>query len=366
VLLAPVGVGLRLRGWRPAAILGCVVALSGGIELLQLLLPIGRDASVLDVVANTVGAAIAAAVAPSISRALGVSTTQARWFAVAALAGWGAQAAMTAWALQRDVPATAQYYGQWAHVFTSTVPLTGVVTAFTIQDRPVSDDPVTHTDSLRATLAGDTVMLQLMVSDLGPARGRAQIAGVTDGEGNLVAGFERERCRVRFRMRTRGERLGLRALSVVVPTSCRLEAGVTGIEGRATRASLAMAASWTGAKRQATLALTPSLAWRLFVPSGWPAGLWDVLGSIGWLALWGVPLAFLLRAAAPGRVARAALVYVIGLGGVVALVAVASGLAVVNPGDIIGMALGWLAGSAIRNASLSKTSATAQQNARYT
>ena len=368
-LLAPVGAGLRLRGWRPAAILGCVLALSAGIELLQFLLPIGRDASVLDVVANTAGAGMAAALTPGISRALSVSATGAGRLAAALLVGWGAQALMTAWALQRDVPATAQYYGQWAHVFNSTVPLTGVVKAFTIQGRLVPDDAVANTDSLRAALAADTVILQVAVDDLGPAAagGRAQIAGATNGEGDLVAGFERDACRIRFRMRTRGERLGLRPLSVVVPTSCRLEAGATTIDGRATRASLAMAASWNGEQRRATLALAPSLGWRLFVPLRWRAGWWDLLGAIAWLMLWGTPLAFWLQTAWPQKLARAALVYVIGLFGVAALVALVQGLAVANPGDIVGIALGWLGGAAIRAAaSVSNTPAMHQQNARNT
>ncbi len=364
-LLVPVGAGLRLRGWRPAAILGCVLALSGGIELLQLLLPIGRDASLPDVVANTAGAGTAAWVAPLIPRALRVSATAARWFAAAALLAWGAQAVLTAWALQRDVPATPQYYGQWAHVFANFVPLTGVVTEFTVQGRPVANDAVVHTDSLRAALTGDTVTLRVLVNDLGPAAGgRAQIAGVTNGAGDLVAGFERDGCRIRFRMRARGERLGLRRLSVVLPTSCGIESGVTVIEGRATRSSLAMTATWGGEERRATLALAPSLGWRLFVPSRWRAGWWDVLGSIAWLALWGAPLALWLQTAwpPPRNRARAALLYVAGLLGVAALVAGVSGLALGTPGDVAGIALGWWV--AIRSASLSKISAKAQENAR--
>jgi hypothetical protein len=344
-LLAPVGAGLRLRGWRPGALLACVLALSGGIELLQLLLPIGRDASLVDIVANTAGAGVAAWVVPRISWGLGASAKEARWLAATALLAWGAQAVMTAWALQRDIPVAAQYYGQWAHVFGGMVPLAGVVTAFTIQGRPVPDDAVPNTDALRAALAhDDTVTLQVAATDLGPSVGRAQVAGVTNGAGDLLAGVERDGCRIRFRLRTRGERLGLRPLSVMLPTSCRLESGVTAIAGRATHASLAIAARWDGEVRQATLALAPSLGWRLFVPPRWRGGGWDLLGSIAWLAVWGAPLALWLQAAWPRNLARAALLYVVGLLGGAALVAAASGLTVGTPGDVVGVALGWWLG----------------------
>lgn len=357
-LLAPVGAGLRLRGWRPGALLVSVLALSGGIELLQFLLPIGRDASLLDIVANTAGAGIAAWVVPRISRSLAASAAAARWLAVTVLLAWGAQAAVTAWALQRDIPVAAQYHGQWTHVFGGMVPLTGVVTAFAIQGHPVRDGAVPNTDTLRAALADEgTVTLQLAVRDLGPSVGRAQVAGVTNGAGDLVAGVERDGCRIRFRLRMRGERLGLGPLSVMLPTSCRVESGATTIAGRATHASLAIAAAWDGQVRRAMLRLAPSLGWRLFAPKRWRGGAWDVLGSIAWLTVWGAPLALWLRAAwpPPRNLARPALLYAIGLVGGTALVAMASGLAVGTPGDAVGIALGWWLGglAARRGRSLS-------------
>jgi len=344
-LLVPVGAGLGLRRWPLWAVLACALLLSGGIELLQLLLPIGRDANLLDIVANTAGAGMAAWVAPRIPQALGVSATTARWLVAGTLLAWCVQLVLTACALQRDMPVTPQYYGQWSHVFTNMVALAGEVTDFSIQGRPIPDDVLPDTDALRAALAaGDSVTVFVTVTDLGPSPGRAQVAGVSSDAGDLVTGVEREGCRIRFRWRTRGERLGLRPLSVTLPTSCDLESGVTTISGRASHASLAIAAAWGGEVRQATLALTPSLGWRLFVERGWRGGAWDVVGSIVWLALWGAPLALWLQAAWPRNVVGSLLLYVVGLLGATFLVGLASGLAMGTPGDLVGAALGWWVG----------------------
>jgi len=345
-LLVPVGVGLRLRGWRLGPITAGVLALSGGIELLQLLLPLGRDASLLDVVANSSGAVIAAWAVPQIPRALAVSSIGARWFVAAGLLAWAVQAALTAWALQRDIPATAEYWGQWAHVFSATKPLTGVVTDFMVQGAVIADGPVPNTDALRAALVADTVTLYVAARDLGPSAGRAQIAAIAHGEGTHVAGFERYGCVIKFRVRVRGERVGLRAAGVVVPTSCRLQPGITVITGRAARDARTITVRWDQETRQATLQLAPSLGWRLLVPLSWSwrGGAWDVLGSVLWLALWGAPVAMWLQIAWPRNLPVAALFYVIGLLGGTAVVAVVSGLSVGTRGDIIGVALGWLIG----------------------
>src|SRR6267143_2120900 len=229
---------------------------------------------------------------------------------------------------------------------------------FTVTRRVGRGGAVPNTDTLRAALADEgTVTLQLAVRDLGPSVGRAQVAGVTNGAGDLVAGVERDGCRIRFRLRMRGERLGLGPLSVMLPTSCRVESGATTIAGRATHASLAIAAAWDGQVRRAMLRLAPSLGWRLFAPKRWRGGAWDVLGSIAWLTVWGAPLALWLRAAwpPPRNLARPALLYAIGLVGGTALVAMASGLAVGTPGDAVGIALGWWLGglAARRGRSLS-------------
>jgi hypothetical protein len=341
LLLAPVGAGLRWYGWRPSRILGLVAALSCGIELLQFALPIGRNASIADVVANTAGAGVAAWVAPRLTWALGASGIAARWLSATALAGWIAQASVTAWALQRDVPVAPEYWGQWAHVFGDTERLNGEVTAFTIQGHAVPDDSVPNTEVLRTVLAGDTVRVNVAVNDLEPSVGRAQIAAVTNGAGDLVAGFERHGCRIRFRVRLRGERLGLRPLSALVITSCQPEPGVTTIAGLATSSSLSVAAAWGSEVRHTTLALAPSLGWRLFVPRRWTGGAWDLLGSIAWLSLWGTLVAFWLQGAWPRHLARTALVYAVGLLGSAALVAAVSGLTPGTPGDVVGVAIGW-------------------------
>jgi hypothetical protein len=61
LLFTPFGAGLRLAGWRWRSVVAMAALVSFTVEFLQYTVVAGRDASLRDVVTNTVGAAVAAA-----------------------------------------------------------------------------------------------------------------------------------------------------------------------------------------------------------------------------------------------------------------------------------------------------------------
>jgi VanZ family protein len=63
LLFAPLGAGLRLAGWRWRSVVAAAALVSFTVELLQFTVVTGRDASLSDLVTNTTGAAVAAALA---------------------------------------------------------------------------------------------------------------------------------------------------------------------------------------------------------------------------------------------------------------------------------------------------------------
>ncbi|HKU61156.1 MAG TPA: VanZ family protein [Gemmatimonadales bacterium] len=63
LLFAPFGAGLRLAGWRWRSVVAAAALVSFTVEFLQYTVVTGRDASLSDLVTNTTGAAVAAALA---------------------------------------------------------------------------------------------------------------------------------------------------------------------------------------------------------------------------------------------------------------------------------------------------------------
>src|SRR5262249_51292827 len=98
VLFAPLAFGLRRAGLRSWRVVVALSAFSMVIELLQIRIIPGRDASVRDWMANTVGGAVGVGLAvtlqswlrPSVARARQLSLTAAvAWLALTLLGAWG-------------------------------------------------------------------------------------------------------------------------------------------------------------------------------------------------------------------------------------------------------------------------------------
>lgn len=112
LLFVPFAVGLALAGlsWRWVVAIGAATTLL--IEVLQLTTVYGRDASLSDVLTNTTGAAVGAALAPHWRTFLIPEARAARRLMIVASVAWIAMQLASAAMLRPDLPETA-YYGQW-------------------------------------------------------------------------------------------------------------------------------------------------------------------------------------------------------------------------------------------------------------
>lgn len=114
LLFVPLGIGLRLAGfsWRRAIVLAAL--LSCGVELLQMKVITGRDASLGDLIANTLGGALGAVAGTHWQLLIRPKAPQAQrmalTLAITLLAIWVG----TAWALGPAFPRGARWYGAWA------------------------------------------------------------------------------------------------------------------------------------------------------------------------------------------------------------------------------------------------------------
>ena len=111
VLFVPLGLGLRLAGMRTGQAILFGSCLSAAVEILQIRVVVGRDASWLDWLSNSGGTAIGSVIAAELRILIRPDTRAARWLAISALilcilgltlGGWGV----------RPAPSTADFFGE--------------------------------------------------------------------------------------------------------------------------------------------------------------------------------------------------------------------------------------------------------------
>jgi hypothetical protein len=102
LFFVPLGVGLGLAGWTWPRAAVAALALSAGVETAQLLAAAGRYPTLGDVVTNTAGGGIGAALAGTWRAWVLPRQTAATRLAVSAAAVWTAVLALSAWALGRS------------------------------------------------------------------------------------------------------------------------------------------------------------------------------------------------------------------------------------------------------------------------
>ncbi len=115
VLFFPLGVVLRTadRPVRVAAVVGAL--LSTTVELLQWRLDIGRDAALGDVVMNTAGCMLGAALTPLLRVVLAPTIAQARVCAIVGAMTWGALVSLCDWLVVPWIPA-GPFISEWGGI----------------------------------------------------------------------------------------------------------------------------------------------------------------------------------------------------------------------------------------------------------
>ncbi len=312
-LFAPLGIGLGLAGVPVPRVLviGAIASLS--IETAQYFVIAGRDASIGDFLANSLGGALGACA--SRRSMLFPSRHRARRLVFVALAGWLAVAAVTEWALTPVLPAT-PYVLQWKServqfAYNHGRPLSSSLNGVAITPGPLPNR------------GRDGIALQATVAPSIPLVYLSDFVTVFGAENQEIVILAQQGRAMVFRARLRASDLRLRnpgiAIDGVFPGITRfllrgplydtvpldastisflgnawtVDSTPISIAGEARHMRLSVTAMKRGEQLHASQALTPELGWSLL----WPKDV--TLGSARshaisafWIALLLMPLGY--------------------------------------------------------------------------
>lgn len=263
-----------------AAILAAAV--TGLVELLQLTVVAGRDASAADLVANTAGGAVGWWVGRGRARLLFPGPARAATAAVT-WAGVGiASALLTGWSLPHSLRATT-WYGQWAPGEPEPEWFNGEVLAVELGRSQLAHGRQRDSEQRRAELMEDTVRLAARIVGITPPEERLRIVALADSGGRMITLTQRGRD-LSFGVRTRAAELFLQTPVFRVPDGLPAALGDTVV---------VRGLYWRGwAQLQGHRSEVSLLdGWSLLLPAaqGGPAAL--VL-TVGWLLLLFAPIGF--------------------------------------------------------------------------
>lgn len=300
LLFVPLGFALRLSGLTPRRAIGVAFATSLLIESLQLHVVSGRDSSLGDLVANTVGGAVGALLTDSWRSWIRPSPPAALRLLTGGVALWLLMLAGTAWALRRSMPHTL-YYSQWAADLQHLARFEGTVASATLNGASLPPGPLERSPVLRFVLAGDSARVDASALAGPPTAGLAPIVSIHDHrrtEVLLLGQWERD---LVYRMRLRASDLKLRAPVVTLseafphpparrsahsaPDTLRLAGGfrdnqLFALVERGDRA------------KEAILPLSPTIGWSLLWPLPFRQHRLVTALSVAWTAVWLLPLGY--------------------------------------------------------------------------
>lgn len=315
LLFVPFGVALRLTGARPGSIALIGLGVSVAIELLQWKVIPGRDASISDVITNTVGTLLGGLVATGWRAFLVPDRRTALRLAAAGALGWGAVWGVSA-RLLRPSPPDGDYYGQWAHDFMDRPQWGGRVLHADLNGLAIPDDR-TPSEPLRSALRSGEFELTVRARS-GPAVWPdAQIFGLASGEAEIFVEWAQVGRDLSFKMRYRTSDIRVRSPKLRFDGAAPADSGsplvlLAGQSRGVLSAEVQTATDTVTARHR----LTPSLNWTFLLPFGygwgfetrWVSVLW-VIVSLAPVAYWGTRAGSFRRALLATGVAA-----VIGLG----------------------------------------------------
>ena len=293
LLFVPLGAGLLLAGfsWRRTVVLaGLLTCL---IELLQMEVITGRDASLGDVLANTIGAGLGAFLAARWRGFIFPESGRARRLALAYALALAWIWAGTAWALGPALPQGVRWFGAWAPEFDNFERFVGTPLLVTAGGEPLLPGPALDQRRLDdAVTANPAIAFRAVLA--GPTTGLAPIGVIVDAWHRDVLFIGQDGGDLAFGLRMRASILKLRNPMAL------LHGGLAGQQGDTVEAEGALRrgafelSSRDGPRLAAfRLPLSASWGWSLVTP--WAAGygremylltaLW-VAGLVAVLAYW--------------------------------------------------------------------------------
>mgnify|MGYP001481287845 CR=1 FL=1 len=295
LLFIPLGIGLGLAGfsWRRALVLAFL--LSFCIELLQMKVIAGRDASLGDILTNTSGGTLGALLGIHWRRLVYATRIEARrlalaW-AVALLGIW----AVSAWAFGPMYPVGAPWYGQWAPDLGNYAHFGGTLLTLEAGGEPLLPGRAIDEARLEDAVAANPSMAFHAVLGRMPHR-LAPVGAIFDGRQRRVLLLGQERRDLAFALRTRASILRLWTPTVNLANGMDGQPGDTvDAEGALRNGAYVLSSRIGDVVRSRTLALSASWGWSLVTP--WTSVLGEevhglttiwIAGLVALLAYWSV------------------------------------------------------------------------------
>lgn len=346
LLFLPFAIALRLTGasWRRVVALSAAVSFT--VELLQLTVVPGRDASLSDLLSNTTSGAIGAALAPRLPGLVLPAQRQARGLLAWGGGAWLAALAVSAWLLAPGVP-SGGVGSYWAGVVHTGDEFHGRVLAVELDGMPMpaAGRLGNRAAATRARLARGDFSLRVSLRSDRPRPGRAWIWILEVGPGTALSVYQDGRA-AGVSVPSRGLRFRLRQVAMTVSGALPGDSGVRVRLAAAEHARrVSLASEFGGTRHAAELTLSPAIGWMLISPFDPPpvAGVRWITGLLLGASL--VPLGLWARRS--GRPAPAlALLAAIAAAGLAALPALA-GFPPVHWSEWLAAGLGAAAGWAL-------------------
>jgi hypothetical protein len=316
LLFVPFAAGLRLIGFgaRTVVGLGAVVALV--IESLQFSVIPGRDASLSDLLTNTLGSWIGTALVARRDRLLKPGREQGIRLAGFGVLVWLLQQAGTSVLLQPWAP-SGQLRGAWARTIPGRNPFDGRVTSAFLSGFAVPHGSVLQDSALGNNIRQGRIHLELGLISGGDTASWSPVFELLDGRGSVLAVEVVGRDLV-FQAPARSSVLRLRRPALRLGEAIPLHPGVP-VQVATGERNDTLWGQWElgGAKYSSAQVLSPSFGWSLVTPIRYAYGRGVRLITALWIAAWLLPIGYW---SAHGRLGRyttwwlLSLVLLVGLG----------------------------------------------------
>jgi hypothetical protein len=343
ILFLPLGLGLGLLGLPWPLALAAGLAGSGLVELLQMKVVAGRDASLSDLLTNTLGTVAGAALARTWRSWL----LPGRRLALALAIGWGSiwlGLATATGAGLAPAPTNAAWYGQWAPDLGHLDEFRGEVHSAEAGGAPLPPGRRNDTPAWVARLTADSFTVAA-IARLGPAPTRlAPIVSVYDADQREILLLGQWGDDLVYRVRMAPNRLRLRNPAVRLPGALDLPPGteVRAEAGTVNRRYLLRVERPDG-PRERVLTFSPQWTWAALLPYEYAFGAEAGLLTALWLAALALPLGWWARRGGGTGVVLALFVAVLSVAGVRAVL----GFDPAPVGEWLGTAAGLAAGLAL-------------------
>ncbi|MEO8636485.1 MAG: VanZ family protein [Gemmatimonadales bacterium] len=342
-LFVPLGFALArwLPGW--VAILLCVAA-TCGIEFTQWGWLEGRDASLRDLLFNSLGGALGVWLAHGWRRVFLPSIPVAARLSAGAALGWLGLVGLTALGVQPSLPETT-WWGQWTPELGQFEQWRGTLLDADVNGVAVPNGQAATTGELRLRLRRDPAVVTARIRT-GPAPIRlAPIVSIFDGEEREVFVLGQRGPDLFFRIRTGLFVAGLRGPLVRFPDALALPPGeLVIVRGGIVDRGWQLQVSTATATRTWSTRWSAGLLWTGFLPFTYLMGREVPILNALWLGAMLLPMGYWLGRATDRRRASLWLVLIVGLG--LGLLAPLAGLSASPPLEWLGSLLGGAAGLA--------------------